>query len=99
MKQKQTPSGLIKKSSRQAKANEAALSKWFLFFILLVSGTFIQAQCAMCRASLESAGDQQLAEGINNGIIFLMAIPYILVAVLGYFIVRMLRKNRIQKPS
>jgi hypothetical protein len=46
------------------------------------------AQCAMCRAVLESGEDQSAAEGINDGIIFLMAVPYILVAAIGYFIYR-----------
>jgi hypothetical protein len=47
-----------------------------------------QAQCAMCRAVLESGDDQAAAEGINDGIMFLMAVPYVLVAVIGYFIYR-----------
>ena len=42
------------------------------------------AQCAMCRAVLESNGDTATAEGINNGITYLMVIPYILVAIVGY---------------
>ncbi|WP_204263150.1 FeoB-associated Cys-rich membrane protein [Spongiivirga citrea] len=48
----------------------------------------------MCRAALESSGDNGLAEGINNGIVFLMAIPYILVAVVGYLIYRMVKKSK-----
>ena len=44
------------------------------------------AQCAMCRAVLESEGNVAAAEGINNGIVYLMAIPYILVGVLFYFV-------------
>ncbi len=46
------------------------------------------AQCAMCRAVLESEEGQTAAEGINNGIMYLMAIPYLLVGGLGYFIYR-----------
>ena len=46
------------------------------------------AQCAMCRAVLESEEGQTAAQGINDGIVYLMAIPYILVAGLGYFIYR-----------
>lgn len=38
----------------------------------------------MCRAVLESEGSQRAAEGINNGITYLMVIPYILVAIVGY---------------
>ena len=44
------------------------------------------AQCAMCRAVLESEQGQATAKGINDGIIYLMAIPYILVGGVGYII-------------
>ncbi len=44
------------------------------------------AQCAMCRAVLESEEGQIAAEGINDGIVYLMAIPYILVGGIAYFI-------------
>lgn len=56
----------------------------FTFFITLN----MSAQCAMCRAVLESEENQTVAEGINDGIVYLMVIPYILVAGLGYFIYR-----------
>lgn len=46
------------------------------------------AQCAMCRAVLESEEGQSAAQGINDGIIYLMAIPYILVGGIGYIIYR-----------
>ncbi|WP_430516779.1 hypothetical protein [Aquaticitalea lipolytica] len=52
-----------------------------LFFFLKGS-----AQCAMCRAVLESEEGQTTAEGVNDGIIYLMAIPYILVASIGFLI-------------
>ena len=56
----------------------------FSFLFILKSN----AQCAMCRAVLESEENQNTAEGINDGILFLMAVPYILVAAIGYFIYR-----------
>lgn len=49
------------------------------------------AQCAMCRAVLESQDDNSMAEGINNGIVYLMAVPYILVGVIFYFVYRKIR--------
>ena len=52
----------------------------FLFFLQT------NAQCAMCRAVLESEEGQSTAKGINDGIIYLMAIPYILIGGIGYFI-------------
>ncbi|MFT7066695.1 MAG: hypothetical protein ACJAUO_002282 [Sediminicola sp.] len=45
----------------------------------------------MCRAVLESEADTSAAEGINNGIVYLMTVPYILVAGLFYFIYRKMR--------
>lgn len=44
------------------------------------------AQCAMCRAVLESEDGGQKAKAVNDGIVYLMAFPYLLVAVVGYFI-------------
>lgn len=52
-----------------------------------------QAQCAMCRASLESTGNKTKVEAVNDGIVFLMAIPYILVAIIGFVIYRMYYKK------
>lgn len=46
------------------------------------------AQCAMCRAVLESEEGQSTAKAVNNGIVYLMSIPYILVFGIGYFIYR-----------
>jgi hypothetical protein len=45
----------------------------------------------MCRAVLESNGDSGVAEGINNGIVYLMAIPYILVGALLFMVYRKLK--------
>jgi len=53
-----------------------------IFFSLLDTN----AQCAMCRAVLESEEGQTTAEGVNNGIMYLMSIPYILVAGFGFII-------------
>lgn len=53
----------------------------------------------MCRAVLESEESQNAAEGINDGILFLMAVPYILVAALGYFIYRKYSKPKKSKNT
>ena len=62
-----------------------------LFVALLLAPQLTEAQCAMCRAVLESEGNTSSAEGINNGIVYLMAIPYILVAGLFYFIYKKMK--------
>ena len=64
-----------------------------LFIFMLLAGGLNQAvgQCAMCRAVLESSGDNAVAEGINNGIVYLMAIPYLLVGALIFIVYRKVR--------
>lgn len=71
-----------------------------LFFIVSVL-FFLKtnAQCAMCRAVLESGEDQSAAEGINNGIMFLMAVPYILVAVIGFYIYKTFNNPKKSKKT
>ena len=64
----------------------------FSVFFMLCSLFFSfssYAQCAMCRAALESEEGGVKAEAVNDGIVYLMAIPYILVGVLGYAIYRL----------
>lgn len=57
-------------------------------FVLLLFPVLANAQCAMCRAALESEGDVSRGEAMNNGIVYLMAVPYILVAVVSYYVYR-----------
>jgi hypothetical protein len=55
--------------------------------ILILSGADVFAQCAMCRSTLEnnySNGNPGIAAGINTGILYLLAMPYLAVIVLGY---------------
>ena len=70
-----------------------SIKKFFLFgFIVLLFIDPMNAQCSMCRAVLESEEGQQTARGINDGIIYLMAIPYILVALASWRIYKIYRK-------
>ena len=51
------------------------------------------AQCAMCRAVLESEEGQSTAKGINDGIVYLMVIPYLLIGGIGFYIYRTYNKS------
>lgn len=67
--------------------------KRFLLTVLFVVVSFAaNAQCAMCRAVLESETDNSMAEGVNNGIIYLAAIPYLLMSGLIWFIYKSRKK-------
>lgn len=67
------------------------MSKYYnylLVFVLMFSNTpYSFSQCAMCKAVVET-GDVTMAEGINDGITYLMVFPYLLIGVLFYFIYR-----------
>jgi hypothetical protein len=60
----------------------------FFFF-----GICSYAQCAMCRAALSGNSNKVKAEAVNDGIVYLMVIPYVLVAGIGYYIYRMRKKK------
>ncbi|WP_322874193.1 hypothetical protein [Aquimarina sp. ERC-38] len=47
----------------------------------------------MCRAVLENGDKQEVAQGINNGILYLMIIPYVLIAIVGYAIYKSRKKK------
>lgn len=72
------------------------LKKRLLYSILflLALSQMSQAQCAMCRAVLESETDNTIAEGVNNGIVYLMIIPYLLVGGLIWYIYRSRKKEK-----
>ena len=62
--------------------------------VLLVMALSANAQCAMCRAALESSDGTVKPEAVNDGIMYLMVFPYLLVAIVGYAVYR-LRKKKI----
>lgn len=55
--------------------------------LLVLTAAEALAQCAMCRTQLEnnfSNGNPGIGAGINTGILYLLALPYLIVIVLGY---------------
>lgn len=69
---------------------------YILFFLLLFFAFPAEAQCAMCRAVLESEESGAAAKGINNGIVYLMIFPYLLVGGIGYVIFKMRQKAKLE---
>lgn len=75
--------------------------------VLLVGFVFftsqdVQAQCAMCSLTAENAtqnGNTQ-GKGLNNGILFLLAMPYLIVGLMGFLWYKRYRsKKNIQVPE
>jgi hypothetical protein len=68
----------------------------FVFLVVLVSGMDADAQCAMCRATLEnnlSNGNIGIAAGINFGILYLFVAPYLFISLLAFFWYKTSRRN------
>ncbi|RNI31669.1 hypothetical protein [Rufibacter latericius] len=73
---------------------------WLVALFLVVLLTFqtapVQAQCAMCTASVESSNNESgdsIANGLNKGILYLMAIPYVIAGCVGFFWYKYSRKK------
>jgi len=63
----------------------------FSVLFLLLTYNIASAQCAMCKAVVEN-GDISMAEGVNNGITYLMVFPYLLIGVLFFTLYRYRKK-------
>lgn len=74
---------------------------WALLLLLLLAGqTDVMAQCAMCRGTVESTvsnGRSVVASDLNFGIIYLLAAPYLIVAVVSYLWYRTSKKEHGQR--
>jgi len=68
--------------------------KKILFISLLFISAYGFSQCAMCKAVVES-GDAEIAKGLNSGILYLMAFPYLLVGIAIYLIYRNYKKHKV----
>nr|MBU3861943.1 hypothetical protein [Flavobacterium sp. MC2016-06] len=66
----------------------------FFAICIFLIGISAQAQCAMCRAALSGDTNVKKAEAVNNGIVYLMVIPYFLVAIIGFLIYRMYQSKK-----
>jgi|TARA_B100000768_G_C11081891_1_gene291190 hypothetical protein len=64
----------------------------YLFILCIIGIEETYGQCSMCRAVLQSEEGQATAKGINNGILYLMAIPYLLVGIVGWKVFQILKK-------
>jgi hypothetical protein len=69
------------------------------FALIFFSGISVYAQCPMCKAALTMDRDHAkskpvVGNGINKGILLLLATPYILVGTAGVFFYQYKRKQK-----
>ena len=73
--------------------------RFVIFFSLLLTVGIeaVDAQCSMCKAVLESnmqSGEEAVGKGINDGIVYIMFVPYILLTVVGIVMYRHYKKTK-----
>jgi len=71
-----------------------ALFSWI--FIAISAGNLL-AQCAMCKASVETNVNEDgigFAAKLNTGILYLFVTPYLLAIVIGYFWYKKSREHK-----
>lgn len=58
----------------------------FIFFLTFAVITEVSAQCAMCTLNADNSTQNGNTEGngLNDGILYLLAAPYLAVAVVGF---------------
>ena len=62
------------------------MKKVLLLCVLVALSVSAKAQCAMCKAAAETdlEGGQGVADGLNEGILYLMAFPYLLIGGVAF---------------
>ncbi|RYY33009.1 MAG: hypothetical protein EOP46_17545 [Sphingobacteriaceae bacterium] len=66
--------------------------------LMLFAASPASAQCAACAAAVETnakSGDHATA-GLNNGIMYLLAMPYLAVAIAGYIWHKKYRRKNVE---
>ena len=86
---------MFSRENRIERMNKRRTGLRVCFYILcsLFFSITSYAQCAMCRAALTGNENKVKAAAVNDGIVYLMVIPYILVGALGYYVYRMKKKK------
>ena len=67
-----------------------------IILMLLIFKTKLSAQCAMCKAVVEANLKEggSAGAGLNEGILYLMAMPYIAILLFGVFYYLQQRKKQ-----
>ena len=76
-------------------------NKLFLSLVFIFYSSYIKSQCAMCKTIVESnleSGDD-IGSGLNDGILYLMSAPYLVVLLFGIFYFLQKRKQKQSQVS
>ncbi|MFN0199946.1 MAG: hypothetical protein ACKVTZ_00410 [Bacteroidia bacterium] len=70
----------------------------FSFVLFLFTAASAIAQCPMCKAVAEAGRREgsNKAAGLNNGILYLLVLPYLAITIIGFL---WYRKAKLQKQN
>ena len=65
-----------------------------IMFLLLLNK--VSAQCAMCKSVVESnmEGGSKIGSGLNDAILFLMAMPYLALVIIAFVWLRYQKRTK-----
>lgn len=80
------------------KIHRTSVLRFLIVFIALIAFSISgYAQCPMCRSAVESGlmeEGNKVGIGLNDGILYLLATPYLIVLIVGTIWYRKFRKAR-----
>jgi hypothetical protein len=67
------------------------------FSLMILAAADVKAQCAMCTAAVETnnKSGSKTTHGLNNGIMYLLAAPYLAVAAVGVIWYKKYRRKNV----
>ena len=81
--------------SKSAMMNKKIVATFFILIVFSFFSVELLSQCPMCKMAVES--NQQhggtSAQGLNNGILYLLSMPYVLIGVLAFIWIRNRKKE------
>jgi len=68
-----------------------------VFSLMIFGAAGVKAQCAMCTTAVESNSKSgaHTTKGLNNGILFLLAAPYLIAGLGGFIWYRNYRRKNV----
>ncbi len=73
-----------------------------ILVVLVLSQLDMSAQCAMCKSAAEStlkSDPKSMARSLNSGILYLMAVPYILISFIFRKQIKQLFQKLFKRPT
>jgi hypothetical protein len=70
--------------------------------LVLFSPPVAPAQCAQCKANVEAASkdpNNRVGRGLNGGILYLLAVPYLLAGTVAVLWYRNYRRNKLNHSA